>query len=573
MSAANLGLRDDRRLRLIKAKSKPRPKANPPVEKPLLSRRWCIVLLGAMILFFSCLRFRLRDMPLERDEGEYAYQGQLMLQGIAPYKLAYNMKLPGTYAAYALTMAIFGESPAGIHLGLVLVNAANMILVFLIGKRLFSPLAGLAAAASFALLAGSESVLGLAAHATHFVVLAALAGILVLLKAMESQAMRLYFCSGLLMGLAFLMKQPGLLFGVFGAVYAIVNEWRGARNWRGLARRVLVYGAGAILPFALTCITLYSWGSLDKMWFWTFTYGRQYASVVKLSSGLQVLLTAGQSVLEPCLWIWILAGIGGAALAWDSRSWKHGIFMIGFLCFSCLSVCLGLYFRPHYFILLLPAVSLLVGVGVSSGTDELLRRVRRSDRNHDHNQWLAAIPALALLGAIAFSLANQKEVLFALDPLSASREVYGVNPFPEALTISEYLNRHAGHDARIAVVGSEPEIYFYSRRHSATGYIYTYPLVEAQRYAADMQKDMAREIEAARPEYLVFAKVNLSWLPSPGSSTFILDWFRKYAGANYEIVGIADETREGTRYAWGEDAKAYREQSENCVEVFRRKSP
>lgn len=37
--------------------------------------------------------------PLERDEGEYAYAGQLMLQGIPPYQLAYNMKLPGTYAA------------------------------------------------------------------------------------------------------------------------------------------------------------------------------------------------------------------------------------------------------------------------------------------------------------------------------------------------------------------------------------------------------------------------------------------------------------------------------------------
>jgi hypothetical protein len=38
---------------------------------------------------------------LERDEGEYAYAGQLMLQGIPPYQLAYTMKLPGPFAAYA----------------------------------------------------------------------------------------------------------------------------------------------------------------------------------------------------------------------------------------------------------------------------------------------------------------------------------------------------------------------------------------------------------------------------------------------------------------------------------------
>jgi len=30
------------------------------------------------------------------------------------------MKLPGTYAAYAVIMAVFGQSPSGIHLGLAL---------------------------------------------------------------------------------------------------------------------------------------------------------------------------------------------------------------------------------------------------------------------------------------------------------------------------------------------------------------------------------------------------------------------------------------------------------------------
>jgi hypothetical protein len=36
-----------------------------------------------------------------------------MLQGIAPYKLAYNMKFPGTYAAM---MSIFGQTIIGINL-------------------------------------------------------------------------------------------------------------------------------------------------------------------------------------------------------------------------------------------------------------------------------------------------------------------------------------------------------------------------------------------------------------------------------------------------------------------------
>jgi hypothetical protein len=116
------------------------------------------------------IRIHFLAIPLERDEGEYAYAGQLLLQGIPPYRLAYNMKFPGVYAAYALIMWIFGESSTGIHLGLLIVNIANIVIVFLIARRLIGLIVGIAAAASYAILSASLSVLGLAAHAPHFYV-------------------------------------------------------------------------------------------------------------------------------------------------------------------------------------------------------------------------------------------------------------------------------------------------------------------------------------------------------------------------------------------------------------------
>ena len=72
----------------------------------------------AVLVLMAMVRLRLLNFSLERDEGEYAYAGQLLLHGIPPYKLAFNMKFPGTYAMYALIMALFGETPAGIHFGL-----------------------------------------------------------------------------------------------------------------------------------------------------------------------------------------------------------------------------------------------------------------------------------------------------------------------------------------------------------------------------------------------------------------------------------------------------------------------
>jgi hypothetical protein len=120
------------------------------------------VVIALVMVSFSLIRLRLRDMPLERDEGEYAYAGQLILQGIAPYQLAYNMKLPGTYAACAVILAVFGQSAAGAHCGLLVVNSATILLVFLLAMRLFGSLAGAVAGASYGLLSSSEAVLGFA---------------------------------------------------------------------------------------------------------------------------------------------------------------------------------------------------------------------------------------------------------------------------------------------------------------------------------------------------------------------------------------------------------------------------
>src|SRR5216117_2894623 len=122
------------------------------------------MLLAAILIIVFFIRIRLLDVPLERDEGEYAYAGQLMLQGIPPYKLAYNLKFPGTYAAYALLMSIFGQTITGIHFGLLLVNAATVALVFLLGQKLMNSTAGIAAATSYAVLSVSPSVLGFAGH-------------------------------------------------------------------------------------------------------------------------------------------------------------------------------------------------------------------------------------------------------------------------------------------------------------------------------------------------------------------------------------------------------------------------
>src|SRR5262249_21152278 len=63
-----------------------------------------------VIIAAGLIRLRLLDVPLDRDEGEYAYIAHLLLAGALPYASACSMKLPGIYAVYAGLLKIFGET-------------------------------------------------------------------------------------------------------------------------------------------------------------------------------------------------------------------------------------------------------------------------------------------------------------------------------------------------------------------------------------------------------------------------------------------------------------------------------
>jgi hypothetical protein len=493
-----------------------------------VGRAVCYALLLLTVLFFALIRFRLGSMPLERDEGEYAYAGQLMLQGIPPYQLAYNMKLPGTYAAYALILAAFGQTSSGIHLGLTLVNACETLIIFVIARRLFGVIGGVVSGASYALLSTSPYVLGLAGHATHFVVLAASAGILVLMQAMRTKNDWLVLGAGVLFGLAFLMKQPGFVFLVFAAVWLLRTRPGDQRRLAARVRRVLVLFAGALLPFAATCALLFKAGVFQKFWFWTFSYAGKYAAAVPLSWAVPSFWKVSPHIVKSGFALWIVAAVGLTAFLWSSAAKKNAFFLTALLVFSLLGVSIGLRFRPHYFILMLPAVSLLIGAAIGYATLKIATR--------DSIRGLRVAPVGLFLLVFCYSIFQQRNFLFGMTPDALTRYAYRASPFPEAAQVGEYLRQHSPESARIAVLGSEPEIYFYAHRHSATGYIYTYPMQENQPYALTMQEEMANEIETAKPEYLVYVNVGESWSEDSPKLNLLFAWAGSYMADYYQEI-------------------------------------
>lgn len=523
--------------------------------------QWLLVAL--ILLGSAALRLNLLDVPLDRDEGEYAYAGQLILRGEALYDAVYTMKLPGTHVAYAVIMSIFGQSARGIHFGLLVLTAANQLLLFAIGRRLLGSVGGLVACAAFGLLELSPSVLGASANTEHFVLAPGLLGLLLSLRALEGRERWSLPLAGLCFGVAIIMKQHGAMFAVTAAaalaIHARTSGWTTGKVLRGS----LLLAAFALVPLIGMVVVLALQGALDGLVFWVMQYSLQYVEGVEPSFGLLYLRTTFGAIFQanPAIWI---AGLLGLVIT-VRRGPTSLIFslLIPLTATSALAVTPGLYFRAHYFVLALPAASLASAAGLTWLRDGLAGRLPGRWAN-------AAILGLALLLG-GHSLHSHQDVLFRLTPEEISRKIYGDNPFVESPHIARELAERTGPEEKIAILGSEPQILVYARRLSASPYIYTYPLMGTHPFAREMQGEMIAQIRSAAPRFIVFVNVATSWLATEDSNQRIVRWAERYLRKHYRRVGLVELSPNGpARVHWGESRANPR--SKSWVAVFERNS-
>lgn len=484
------------------------------------------------------IRWRLLDMPFERDEGEYALSGWLLTQGVAPYSLACNMKFPGAYFLYALVFFFFGATIQAAHGALLVASVASGGLLFFLGRSLaprgYETICGASATALFMLWALTPGVQGLTANTEPFAAPCFLGGLAFLLSSFHRKNNMFVLLGGVCMGLALLIKQHNALFCVLGGLWVFAHALHMKNNrLQTLLTKIALYALGVCSPVLLTGVYLAKEQVLGSFWFWTVTYAAEYAAAIPVHLWYKLLLTNGSRVMESTHWQPLILTLGGMIyIAISPRMKTKRFYLFSAMIFSFLAVCPGFYFRPHYFILALPAAALLSAVAVAGATAVLSGVNRR----------LAFLLPILLGFAVWSIITLNHELFFTMPPEQATRSIYKGNKFPESREAAQFVSTITQEQDHIIVLGSEPQIYFYAKRRPGTKFMYTYPLMEQHQFALDMQYEMLEEIKTGRPKVIVFMNTSSSWVSQPNSFNYLVTKAYEYLQEHYFLAAIVTDT-------------------------------
>ncbi|MBM4084642.1 MAG: hypothetical protein FJ272_07620 [Planctomycetes bacterium] len=524
-------------------------------------------------------------VPLERDEGEYAYIAWLMDQGGLPYRDAVNQKPPVTFGLYWLTMKATGASPAAFRLTAGVFAGLATYLVWVLGLKLYGPKAGVLAAAVFAIISAEPGVLGQTANTEVFMLLPLVAAALVLSRPAPDRGPFWVLLCGLLCGLATMTKQVAAVNAMGVIPFLLYDRWKSgatvsvaessatvpvAAPSGGAKLSVALADCGwFVLGLALGILPFFGafWaaGALEDFLYWTLQHNLEYVGggfdvYAAHRLGVQMGRMAPGNFI---FWLFALVGLYDCV----RRPSRGQALVCGWLATSGVAACAGWHFRAHYFLQVSPPVALWAGFGLWRAAAQVRRLAL---------PWQRALAyAVLTVAALAPPLAANFRHLVS-SPDAISRAIYGLNPFVEAPRIADYLAARTQPDQRVFILGSEPEILFHARRQSATRYIIFYPLTGPYKDVRKKQESVADELARNKPAYIVLMNLQTSLQRRHSTESFIFEHVRDLVRRDYQLDGFAMITGDGWRFVLGQkeveaDEKTLKESFPE-ISIFRRKA-
>jgi hypothetical protein len=476
----------------------------------------------AIMVVTLAVRMPLLNIPLDRDEGEYAYIGWRMGLHELPYRDWVDQKPPGIFWVYRLALALPWEPVRAIHLAGALFAAVSAGALFLLARRFLDTFWAAAAGVLLGLLSSDPTARGNAASAELFMQLPLLLSLLAFFGAVTGGGRRQKFMvlCGALAGLAALFRQAAALHWVFLVVaYPMFCE-KGNRRRKTLvfaawsAAGGLVVWGGVLLCFLFQ----HAWHQFIHS---VLFHNLDYIGIVSPKDRLAYFKDAVAGLFKSQAILWLFSVMAGAML-WRRRPRKWFAFLLLWMMTSAVGVNASGYFLPHYFQSLLPALSLAAALGASG-----LENGRGQALGPNWPRRAALMGALAILPLMAMA-----PFLFRYSPKEAARRIYPGSAFAEMPGLGRRLAEATRPEDRVFVFGSEPELLFYARRASATRYIIMFPLFGPYEDALENQTAVSLEVSKARPAAAFYLPNPVFY--APHIEHYLVRWSFGYLHENFQ---------------------------------------
>lgn len=405
------------------------------------------------------------------DEAVSAVAGNTILEGGLPYRDAIDHRGPLTYYAYALIFQIFGKgNMTGVHFLYAWLIGFQTLLVWDIGRKIYTEAAGNWAALCFAIFAWSNPFHEMwAAHTEWLLILFSLLGVNVWLgwevreEGAENSGKGKWrlFVAGVLLGICLLSKQVGVLDMMAVTGFAILVRGIILRRWRQVLLETMFLLLGWVIPLLLTFGYFFSCNALEDFIFYVWEYNTLfYLPELTWASRLE----AWGKLFAAFFWNkFLLAGllVAGFVLLWqkgkeirdshkERTSWIMFFPYIWLLATLAEAMAGGRAFQ-HYLIPALPAMSLIGGAMI----DRWRARIREGTASP---KVFAMVMILGLSFPLISTFIQHREIISSDESITEFEEV------------SSWIEIHITEKEQIFVWGFAPEIYLLSHRKPATRY-------------------------------------------------------------------------------------------------------
>lgn len=476
-----------------------------------------IILAIVFVIYFLSFRYNSFTAPFERDEGEYAYSAWIMRQGIMPYENSFMQKPPMIIYTYALGQVF---DPEGIVSPRILSSLFILVTTILLGlisnKKFGSPWGWITMFLVTPMIMLPINA-PFAANTEHFLTTPLVGVIAIYYLVKDKYKLWHFIVAGILSAISLMYKPIGL--PVFILVYLVwIFKIYKTGGFRLLIKNVLVtalsFGVtmfAILLPFILT-------NTLSKLLESAFFYNLSYTDFegFGFSNFVNFMFVKYLKVYWP-IYVFTFFSV-------FKRSGSWWIWTGLFFC-SLLSV----YSSPmgHYYIMVMPFWALLA----ISGMKNILEMTKNAEKYANDRIWGLLVLTLVI---VIYPFRMQ----FGLTPDELSLWIYGtVNPFKDAYVVSQEIAKITKGDDYIFVAGSEPEIYFYSKRLSPTRFVITYPLNITSKYREEYQTELVNDLKSNPPKIIAVSNMEHSGLWNEGSPRIFIDYLLNILKTEYNLQG------------------------------------